>query len=228
MFDDNDFSWVDSGDLFAAEGDELETTRQLATPRTYARRNTKRQFVNGLKREALNDLIPVLPPPDTDLYVIGNGAGAEVRHGINLQAFDFGSFIPHIVEMLGGRDCTAYISTWTMNRQHTKTMIEMLGDGRLQALTVVTDPYFKRREAAVAAELITGLQQHGGRFLAFKNHVKAICISNPAGRTCTVTGSANLSAQPRCEQYVLTTALEVYHFFVSEFFEAMVSNAKSS
>jgi hypothetical protein len=224
--DDNDFSWLDA-DPFVGEGDELETTRQLATPRTYARRNTKRHFVNGLKKEALNELIPMLPPPDTDLYVIGNGAGAEVRHGINPQAFDFGSFIPHIVDRLGGRECTAYISTWTMNRQHTKTMIEMLADGRLQALTVVTDPYFKRREAAVAAELITGLQQRGGRFLAFKNHVKAICISNAAGQCCTVTGSANLSAQPRCEQYILTTAPDVYQFFVSEFFEVMFAHAES-
>jgi hypothetical protein len=220
MMLDDDFSWVDT-DPFAGEGDELETTRQLASPRLYARRDTKRQLVNGLKREALNELIPVLPPPDTDVYVIGNGAGAEVRHGINPLAFDFGSFIPHIVERLGGRDCTAYISTWTMNRQHAKSMIEMLADGRLQALTVVTDPYFKRREAAIASELIMGLQQHGGRFLAFKNHVKAICISNPKDECCTVTGSANLSAQPRCEQYVLTTAIDVYQFFVNEFFEAM-------
>jgi hypothetical protein len=226
VVDQDDFSWLDS-DPFAGDGDELETTRQLASPCTYARREATRQFISGLKREALNDLIPILPPPDTDLYVIGNGAGAEIRHGINPQAFDFGSFIPHIVEMLGGRDCVAYISSWTLNRQHAKTLIEMLDDKRLSALTVCTDPYFKRREAAIATELIMGLQQRGQRFLAFKNHVKAICISNPDGRTCTVTGSANLSAQPRCEQYVLTTDPGVYQFFHDEFFEAMLTNAKT-
>lgn len=215
---------------FAADGEppELETARQLARPLLHERKAAKREFISGLKREALNALIPTLPPPDVDLYVVGNGAGAEVRHGINPLAFDFGSFIPHIVKQLGDRDCTAYISTWTANAQHVKTLIDMLDDGRLAALTVATDPYFKTREAAVCNQLILGIQRHAprARFLAWKNHVKCICIADAAGeRFCTVTGSANLSAQPRTEQYVLTTAPDVYHFFVREFFEAMFNGS---
>jgi hypothetical protein len=202
-----------------------ETARQLKRPLVYARREARRQMINGLKRQALTDLIPELPPPDTDLYVIGNGAGAEIRHGINPQAFDFGSFLPVVVRMLGDQGCTAYVSTWTMARQHSLTMLAMLDDGRLSALTVATDPYFRKREAAICAELVDGLQQRGQRFLCWKNHVKAICISSPDNRYCTITGSANLSAQPRCEQYVLTTAPDVYHFFRDEFFEEMLSHA---
>lgn len=205
--------------------DDLETDKQLQKPIKHERKEAKRQFVNGLKKQALNDLIPTLPPPDTDIYVIGNGAGAEVRHGINPQAFDFGSFIPHIVAMLGDRDCTVYVSTWTMNRNHSHALLEMCDNGQIKELTVCTDPYFKRREAAVCNELVNGLVDRGQRFLCWKNHVKAICIQSPDGRTCTITGSANLSSQPRCEQYVLTTAPDVYQFYVSEFFEAMIDNA---
>jgi len=207
----------------------LETTHQLRQPALHARRAAKRTFVNGLKREALTALIPDLPDPDTDLYVIGNGAGAEKKWtpgGIEPKAFDFGTFIPHLVERLGNTGCTAHVSTWTMNRNHALSMVEMLATGALAHLTVITDPYFKRREAAVAAELINGMARFPGRgrFLAFKNHVKAICVANAdASRFCTVTGSANLSAQPRCEQYVLTTAPDVYWFFVREFFEVMVN-----
>lgn len=40
------------------------------------------------------------------------------------------------------------------------------------------------------------------------------------------SGKANLSAQPRCEQYVLTTAPDVYQFFRDEFFEAMIGHAE--
>ncbi len=225
---DNDFSFLDA-DPFSTptEGLELETTRQLSTPKLRRRGNiARRELVNGLKKQALNELIPTLPPPDTDLYVIGNGAGAEVRHGINPLAFDFGSFLPHVVRILGDRQCVAYVSTWTMNRQHTKTMLEMLADGRLAQLTVFTDPYFKRRESAIANELITGLLNAGQRYLAFKNHCKIIAIAAPdGGRTCVITGSANLSAQPRCEQYVLTTSPDVYQFMRDEFFEAMLTNA---
>lgn len=218
----SDFDWIDDLDQPFIE-DDLETTRQLSRPKTHARRVAKRQFVSGLKKEALTELIPELPPSDVDLYVVGNGSGAEIRGGVNPQAFDFGSFLPYIVEMLGNRDCVAYVSTWTMNRQHAQAMIQMLDDGRLQALTVATDPYFKRREASVCNELIAGLQRNGQRFLAWKNHVKCIAIRNQDARFVTITGSANLSAQPRCEQYVVTTDPGVYHFFVSEFFEEMMS-----
>lgn len=220
----DDLSWMFSDDAPGGNR-EIETARQLSSPKVYARREAKRQFVSGLKREALTELIPALPEPGTDLYVVGNGAGAEQKRapgGIAAQAFDFGSFLPVCVGYLGGVSCTAYISTWTMNRGHALTMLEMLDDGRLSALTVCTDPYFKRREAAVAHELISGLMDRGQRFLAWKNHVKCIAIEAPDGRTCTITGSANLSAQPRCEQYVLTTAPEVYRFFRDDFFHAMI------
>jgi hypothetical protein len=220
-------------DLFAdmdalVTADELETTRQLDRPLVYARREAKRQFINGLRRQALTDLIPTLPPPDTDLYVVGNGAGAERRSAVGgiAECFDFGTFIPHLVEMLGGQGCIAHVSTWVMNRNHALNLIEMLDDGRIARLTVLTDPYFKTREAANCATLITGMQRHGqrARFLALKNHVKAICIASADGsRTATVTGSANLSAQPRCEQYVLTTDPGVYQFFVTQFFEALTN-----
>lgn len=222
---DSDFPFDDSDPFSAPVDTELETARQLAKPLVKRRGNVaRREFVNGLKREALNELIPVLPPPDTDLWVIGNGAGAEIRHGINPLAFDFGSFLPHVVRMLGDKQCTAYISTWTMNRQHTKTMLEMLADGRLSQLTVFTDAYFKRRESAIANELISGLLDAGQRFLALKNHAKIIAIAAPDGRTCVITGSANLSSQPRTESYVLTTAPEIYQHMKSEFFEALLTN----
>lgn len=212
---------------------ELETSRTLDKPIMTARKAKRREFVNGQKREALTELIPALPPPDTDLYIIGNGAGAEKRHGVDSTAFDFGTFIPHVVRMLGDIGCTAYVSTWTMNENHVKSMVEMLTDGRLSALSVMVDPYFSRRTPAIYAQLITGLQAHpwgipgagGGRFKAFKNHCKIIAIANPAGQCCTIMGSANLSAQPRTENYTLSTAPDLYAWVRDEFFEVML-NAK--
>ena len=224
----SDFDFPDLPDLFGPLDDapEYETVRQLAAPRRYARRVAKRVFINGLKKEALTELIPTLPPPDVDLYVMGNGSGAEIRHGLNPQAFDFGTFIPHLVDMLGAQGCTAYVSSWTMNENHIKSMGAMLDDGRLANLTVFSDPYFARRTPANYAQLMTIVQKHAprARYLSFKNHVKAICITSAdAQRFVTVTGSANLSAQPRCEQYVLSTAPDVFQFFVDEFFEAMIN-----
>lgn len=209
---------------------DLETAVTLPRPLKHERKEAKRLFTNGLKKQALTELIPTLPPPNTDVYLIGNGAGAEVRHGINPLAFDFGTFIPYLVDMLGGRDCIGYVSSWTMNANHAKSMIELLATGAIRELTVFTDPYFQRREPAVAAQLITGMQAYPdrARYLAFKNHVKAIALAGPDGRTVVITGSANLSAQPRCEQYILTTAAEVYRWITAEFFEEMLTHARAN
>ncbi len=220
-----DFDFSDFNPFAVTDEHDLETSAQLATPVKYGRRQARNEFRNGMKREALNDLIPTLPPPDTTLFLVGNGAGAEVRHGINTSSFDFGSFVPHVIAQLGNVGCVAYISTWTMSRIHVKSFLSCLADGRLSALTVMTDSYFKRRESAIANELISGLLSAGQRFVAFKNHAKLICIAAPDGRTCVITGSANLSAQPRAESYVLTTAPDVYAFYVREFFEAMLNRA---
>ena len=221
--------WIN--DIFDSDyehEDDLQTNKILDSPKISVKKSQKREFINGLKKQALNDLIPELPPTDVDLYVIGNGSGAEIKHGINPLAFDFGTFIPHIVELLGREECHLYVSTWSMNHYHAQTIVNMLDNGKLANVTVLTDPYFKQRESAVCNMLISGLLKHAprGRFLAFKNHVKAICVSNSdKTRFCTITGSANLSSQPRCEQYIMTTAPEVYAFFVNDFFEAMIEIA---
>lgn len=220
--DTNDFGFLFDGPVDFTR--EYETRRQLPTPIIQARKHARRQFVAGLKKEALNILIPSLPDEDTDLWIVSNGSGAEIRHGINPLAFDFGSFIPHLVRMLGDKDCQAYVSTWTAARTHTLTMLDMLADGRLRTLTFASDPYFSRREAAIYSEFVLGLAKYPGRarYLAWKNHCKIIAIANADNtRFCCVTGSANLSSQPRTESYVLSTSPDVFWFFRDQFFEVM-------
>lgn len=73
----DDFSWLDDDTTY--DETDLQTAQQLARPKVSAHTVAKRTFINGLKKEALNQLIPSLPPPDTDLYIIGNGAGAEYQ-----------------------------------------------------------------------------------------------------------------------------------------------------
>lgn len=222
-------AWMFSepGALVGNTAAEYETTRNLPSPITHARREAKREFISDLKRTALTELIKELPPPNVDLYIVGNGLGAEQKRvpgGIARGVFDFGSFVPVVIGYMGNRDCTAYISTWTMNAQHAKTLLACLDDKRLKSLAVCTGLYFKRREPAIWNLLATGLSSRGQRILAFRNHCKIIAIEAPDGRTCVITGSPNMSAQPRHEQYVLTTAPDVYAFFRDSFFLAMLNS----
>ena len=226
---ESDFGGMDDIASLVDDATEVVTDRRLPNTLKFMRRVSRRRFVNGLKKQALNKLMPELPPTGTDVYIVSNGSGAEKKWmvgGVDPEVFDFGTFIPHLVDLLGGKGCIGWVSTWTMNRNHAMTMTEMLADGRFQKLTVFTDPYFQRRTPAVAAVLMEGLRRfpQRGRYLAFKNHVKLLCIANAdETRTAVISGSANLSAQPRCEQYVLTTAPDVYEFYKREFFEAMLN-----
>lgn len=226
--DDIDLSdLLDKPGALSFDDTPQQTTYNLTQPATLTRQEAQRRFVNGMKKQALSQLVPELPPPGTDLYIIGNGNGAErVKHH-NPQAFDFGTFIPHVVNLLGDLGVVAYVSSWAINRDHVLSMLNMLTAGQLAQLTVFSDTYFQRRSPAVANTLIAGLRQHGQRYLAFDNHVKCIALAAPNGRCCTITGSANLSSQPRAEQYILTTAPEVYAFFKDEFFEAMFKGEKA-
>lgn len=232
MFEDTNFDWLDApaGDsdtdsLDWLDGGDLETTYQLPRPVTQERRIERREFVNGLKKQALNELIPVLPPPEVEMYILTNGSGGTYRlHGTAAGIFEFGHFIPVLAEMLGGQ-CDLYAATWTMNRAHGKELLQCLDDGRLCSVTLFTDMYWKRREAAVANEVITGLQARGQRYLAFKCHTKVIAMASAAGeRCCNVFSSCNFSSQPRSENITLNTDPSTFEWLKTDYFEAMLDH----
>lgn len=228
-FDDDfttDVDFADGGAFdsidYASDDDDLQTVRTLHKSLRAERRTAQRQYITGLRKEALTELVRELPPPDTDLYIITNGSGGTFKPGLNPVAFEFGHFIPVLADMLDCKGGELYVSTWTMNRAHAQNILENIDNGTFAHVTVMTDPYFMRRESAVASALVTGLLERGQRFLAFKNHVKAMGIATAdRSRTVVITGSANLSSQPRAENFVLSTSPELYDWMRTDFFEAM-------
>lgn len=220
----SDLDWMfDDTPPPASDAPDLETPRGLKRPITHYRKAARREFRAALAKEALNQVVPSLPDRDTVLYVLSNGSGAEIRHGIDPLKFSFGDFLPVVCSYLGDRDIRAYVATWTMARAHALTMIEMLTDGRLASLTFFCDPYFRKRESAICSEFVLGLQRFGerGRFLAFKTHAKIIALAAPDGNTCVIMGSPNLSQQPRVENFTVDTDPGVFDWLVRDYFEAM-------
>lgn len=200
------------------EAGELDTG--LPEPVTL-KQKSKYQFVNGLRKQTLNQLIPALPEPGTDIYLLSNGAGAERKNGSDRGVFDFGAFVPYLVDMVapdGGAH--VYISTWTMNRRAADALVKMIKQDEISQLVVCVDQYFNKREKELASYLCEAMIQCGDqhRYFTFRNHAKVICVSGPDAPTATVTGSANLSSQPRIEQYILSTSPLVYEFFVENLF----------
>lgn len=209
--------------------DDLESVANLKASIRHERAAVKREMIAGHQRQALSELVPTLPPPDSELYLVSSGLGGTYRlTDESAKHFELGHFIFHLIDLLGGQDCTFYGSTWTMNREHALSILKALDSGAIKQATVFTDSYFKRREAAVSAMLITGLIERGQRYLAFKNHAKIIALANAdESRFVTVFSSANWSAAPRSENIQINTCESVYRWVVQEFFEEMIARAKS-
>ena len=92
-------------------------------------------------------------------------------------------------------------------------MLELFDRGSIRSIEILTGTYFKPRESAVYATLLQGIQQRGQRFKCFENHAKIVLLSKPeTGDFITVEGSANFTANPRVEQYVINNDRELFDF----------------
>ena len=180
--------------------DQALEDRGLPEGRTLTRKNVKRELKKAGRLKNVAKILTALPPPGSSTHIIGNGA------------YDFFDWIPHLQELMG-KPAHGWFSTWTMNRGNALDLLELFDAGRLASLTMLTGLYFKRREASVYATLLEGIQERGQRYLAFLNHTKLILLQ-AGGDYITVEGSANLTSNPRLEQYVISNDRELLEFHV--------------
>jgi len=184
---------IDGPDADSLETEHMPHGRSL---RIAARRRYERIH----RRQSLLEIIPEPPAPGEAIHVIGTG-----RH-------DFWTFVPQMLDWLGRTD-RLYCSTWTTSRANVTELIELWDTGRIGDLAMLTGIYFKRRETAVYATLLEAIRQRGGRYRAFKNHAKVLLMANPERDIwLSVEGSANLTANPRLEQYVFANIPDLYRF----------------
>ena len=177
---------------------DVETTREI-TPRML-RADLKRQAIAMMKQEHLRDIMPRKPEPGQAYHLISNGK------------YDFWTWIPVLLEEIGYAD-EFYGSTWTMNRQNCQELLRLFDQARIRKIGFLTGLYFKRRETAVYALLMTGLTERRQRYVCLENHAKVTLLANhKTGDYLTVEGSANYTANPRIEQYCITNDRTVYDF----------------
>lgn len=183
----------------AGETDLLETDHMPAG-RKHTRISPRRRFERVRQKESLLDIIPEPPGPGESIHIIGTGE------------YDFWTFVPQMIDWIG---YAAHLtcSTWTLNRQNAIEFLELWDAGKIGMADFLTGLYFKRRETAVYTMLLEGIRARGGRYRAFRNHAKVLLLENPdRDAWITVEGSANLTANPRLEQYVMTNDRALYDF----------------
>lgn len=188
---------LDDLSSFLDDTEELESS-EMPEARVHRRRPRKRLLRQALQGEEIAAIVPTLPAPGESLHIIANGN------------YDFWRFVPHLLELLAA-PAQGWFSTWTMNRGNVLELLDLFDGGKLTSILMLTGLYFKRRESAVYATLLEGLQDRNQRYLAFRNHAKLILLQTSTA-ALVVEGSANFTANPRVEQYVLTHDLDLLKF----------------
>lgn len=191
---DNDLEGFDL-DVFG--GPQNETTESIST--RILKHQEKQKALYAMKQEHAGDILRTLPGPGETFHIISNGK------------FDYWSFVPIIINLLGGKSREGWFSTWTLNRQNCTELFEIYDRGELGSINFLTGIYFKRRETAVYAKLLGGIQDRGGRYKALENHAKVILLTNGTDYI-TMEGSANFTANPRIEQNIVCNSPEVWNF----------------
>jgi len=186
-------------------GKQLENTSMVKekiiavnTQHKMTRIHLKAKKKNEVKLEHLHQLLPNIPDVNCSYHIISSGN------------FVFWTYVPHLIK-LAGRFDEFYCSTWTMNRPIAHEMLELYDAGKFGKISLLTGRYFKQRETAVYAYILDGLLTRGQRYVAFKNHTKLILLGNKDCKL-VIEGSANLTANPRAEQFILTNHKGLYDF----------------
>lgn len=194
----SDLSWVDNPA-------QLETTDTVSARTLKAQ--TRLALKAALRKEKAAEIFNTLPTPGESLHAISNGS------------FDYFNLCSVFLDHIGGHTDAFYGSTWTMSRPNVLDLLKMYDDGKIGAMAILTGVYFKRRESAVYATLLEGLQARGQRFIAFENHAKVMLL-NSGPHYLAIEGSANFTANPRLEQTVITNSYDVWEFH-RDWMEAM-------
>ena len=129
--------------------------------------------------------------------------------------------MPVMIDWIGKAD-HLYVSTWTTNRTNTKNMFELWDAGKIGVADWCVGLYFKRREANVYSMLLEGLVKRGGRLKAFETHAKVLLLNNKKRRAWyCIEGSANMTANPRLENYVIVNDKSLWEFHKTWFEEML-------
>jgi len=191
---------LDGNFSFFEEDSELES-RETIDNKIYAQKDRRIEMLNILKKEKLQEVMKGLPEKNISYHLVSNGT------------YDFFTHIPLMVEYMGGKIDEYYGSTWTMNRANAKTILEMYDNETVKKIRVITGLYFKRRESAVYALLLSGLLERGQKFKCFKNHSKISLLGDYQNNNfIVIEGSANYTANPRVEQFVINNDKKLYEF----------------
>jgi len=197
--DTNPTDWIDDAlEDFDAEKETFDNLR-LPGNSKMTRKELKRKAVLVKRKQKIYEVLSEGLPQPGHVITVGNP-----------YAYDFWQLIPYVVEQLNGVD-ECYISTWSMAKEFLLEYFKMIDAGKIKKPAMLTDVSFNHRRSSLYTQLVTGLTNRGGRYIAFRNHAKAMLFQKNE-HYISIVGSANLTLNPRFELYSISNDQELYEF----------------
>ena len=167
---------------------------------------------NALGVKKIGGVVGELPTAGESIHIVSNGC------------FDYFSLVPWVLNTMQASGADLWFSTWTMNFANVARLFECFDAGQLKTISALTGLYFATREKAVYAELCEGLAKRGQRIYANKNHSKVTLIRHGESHF-VIEGSANFTANPRIENFVLSNSKPLFDFH-RDWLEELLARAK--
>lgn len=203
LFDQSDKHLDNAGD----DGDDETELEQPEALIYKDHKPTKRELKTIAANEYLHQVLTGLP------------AISETWHCISNSRFNFWSFVPAIINYLGDYTSVLYCATWTTNNLNTRQLMELFDQGKVGSITFVVGRYFQSREQAVYSFLFSKLLERNQRLIVGEHHLKVLLLHNE-DNFIVVESSANLTSNPRTEQFCYSNDKDLFHFY-QQWFESL-------
>ena len=195
-------------DTIFLDGGEIETDKQVSS--RSLRLRLKLETLRVRQRDRLSDVVQYPPKPGEQLHIV------------SASRFNFWTICPALIEWCGDYVDEVFVSTWTVNFSNVRELLDLLDVGKIGTSSWAVGSYFKKRETSIYAMLADGLLKRGGRIVAFENHSKVLLVSDKKNDNWyCVEGSANMTSNPRLEQFFIANSKELYDFHRAWFTEML-------
>lgn len=180
--------------------------------RSYRRTAAGRIYQNLLKVKAAAALVDRLP------------AQGETIHMVVAGDFRTWDLVPAMLSLKRPVPIVElYLATLSYNRDNLNELIDLVDEGRVGAVTLITSVYDRANDPDRFNHAKAELFARGQRLLAMRNHCKLILAAFEDGTRYVTESSANLRSHSTTEQIALTQDAGLYAFHRGWMEEAIAS-----
>jgi hypothetical protein len=172
----------------------------------YARKPSRRLFVNALRARKAVDALTALP------------AAGETWHCLMTGDYDGFDLLPAMIDHAktsgDGTVADLYLATLGFNKANAQRLLELMDAGTVRRTAMIVSMYYEsdHKERDICYTLAKELPARGGWYCATRSHAKIIACRFTDSRCFVIESSANLRTCHNLEQFAITQDAGLFEF----------------